>query len=223
MGKTDILIADAHPLTREGIKSWLNKRVDLNVVGEVHDSKELFHKLASLKPNIVILDYDVTPHFSIDDVRKIKVNFPGLRILIISNNQKRNDILKILDSNVNGYLLKECDEEEVLGAVYAAVKGEKYFCGKVLNTIMEKVIYDCTPENDFELASLSARELEIIQYIAEGKTTKAISEILFLSFHTVGTHRKNIFKKLKIKNSSELILYAINKKIVSPETISNGK
>ncbi len=224
MLKTKILIADAHTLTREGLKSLLCKRNDLQIVGEVKNGVELLNLLKRKNPDIVIIDFFIPDHFSIDDIVFIRTKYPETRILVISTNQDKQDVLKVLDLGVNGYLLKECDEEEVISAVYAAVKKEKFFCGRVMDTILEKVTHQCAVGeicDHCQPISLSDREVEIIKLIAEGYTTKDIAKKIFLSFHTIATHRKNIFKKLRIRNSSELILYALKKGIIEQHKINS--
>lgn len=221
MLKIKILIADTHTLTREGIKSLLSKRKDIQVAGEARNSQELSDKIKKIAPDIVIIDFHIPEHFSIDDIAFIRKNYPQTAVLVISTCQNKQDVLKVLDYGVNGYLLKECDEDEVLSAVYAAAKKEKFFCGRVMDAILEKVTHKCPIGaicDHCQPVSLSEREVEIVKLIAEGKTTNDIAEILNRSFHTIGSHRKNIFEKLRIRNSSELILYALKKGIItSPE------
>lgn len=220
MTKTKILIADAHTLTREGVKSLLSKRKDIHIAGEAKDSKELSEKIKKINPDIVIIDFHIPDHFSIDDIAFIKKNYPKTSILVISTNNKKEDVLKVLDFGVNSYLLKECDEDEVINAVYASAKKEKFFCGRVMDAILERVTHHCpigSVCHHCQAVTLSEREVEIIKLIAESYTTKEISEKLFLSFHTISTHRKNIFRKLKIRSSSELILYALKKGIITSQ------
>lgn len=219
MSKTKILIADTHTLTREGVKSLLAKRKDLHIAGEAKDSKELSEKIKKINPDIVIIDFHIPDHFSIDDIAFIRENYPRISVLVISTNNKKEDVLKVLDYGVNSYLLKECDEDEVINAVYASAKKEKFFCGRVMDAILEKVTHHCPIRSvchHCQAVSLSEREVEIIKLIAESYTTKEISEKLILSFHTISTHRKNIFRKLQIRSSSELILYALKRGIISP-------
>jgi DNA-binding NarL/FixJ family response regulator len=218
MKKIKILIADTHVLTREGIKALLSKRKDLQITGEAKNSNELSQKIKKIALDIVIIDFNIPGHFSIDDVAYTRKNYPDVSILVISSNQNKQDVLKVLDYGINAYLLKECDEEEIINAVYASARKEKFFCGKVMDAILEKVTHNCpigAACHDCLPVTLGEREVEIIKLIAEGCTTKDISEKLFLSFHTISTHRKNIFKKLLIRNSSELILYAFKKGIIS--------
>ena len=197
MLKIKILLADTHTLIREGIKSLLSQREDIHIAGEAKDSKELSDKIRKLNPNIVIIDFHISGYFNINDIDFICSHHPNIGILIISTNQNKRDILKVLDYGVNGYLLKECDGEEVINAVYAVSKRENFFCGKVMDTILKKNNHQCPVGSickNCQVVSLSDREIEIIKLVTKGHTTKEIAQILFLSFHTITTHRKNIFK-----------------------------
>tara|TARA_R110002049_G_scaffold213973_5_gene385525 strand:+ start:358 stop:1026 length:669 start_codon:yes stop_codon:yes gene_type:complete len=220
MIKTKILIADAHTLTREGLKSLLSKRKDIQICGEAKDSNELLVKLNKINPDIVIIDFFIPDHFSIEDIAFIRKKYPQINVIVVTTNQNKQDVLKVLDYGVKSYLLKECDEGEIINAVYASAKEEKFFCGRVMDVILEKVTHHC-PNGSVchhcQPISLSEREVEVIVLIAEAYTTKDIANKLNLSFHTIGTHRKNIFKKLKIRSSSELIIYAVKKGIIKPQ------
>jgi DNA-binding NarL/FixJ family response regulator len=126
-------------------------------------------------------------------------------VLDISDVYTELEIKAVLKIGINAMLLKECDEEEIVEAIEVSVKGERFFCGTVLDILSgdkSKVPFSCEP------ISLSSRELEIIQLIAKGLTSKEMSEKLFLSHHTINTHRKNILKKLEVKGTPELINYA---------------
>lgn len=218
MLKAKILVADAHTLTREGIKSILSRKEDIQICGEAKDNTELPKELKRLKPDIVIIDFYVPNYFSIEDIAFIRKKYPHIRIVVISTNTKKEDVLKVLDLGVNSYLLKECSENEVISAVYAATQKEKFFCGRVMDAILEKTTHYCTPDSVCEQCQeplLSEREIEIIKLITEGFTTHEIAEKLILSFHTISTHRKNIYNKLNIRSSSELIVYAMKKGIIA--------
>ena len=218
--KLKILIADAHTLTREGIKALLAKRNDLKAVGEATESSELFKMVRSLKPDVVIIDPNLVGNFSLADVTFLRKNFPGTGILIVTSHQNRESIIKVLESGVSSYILKECDEAEIIGGIYAAARNENFFCGKVLDAVLAKAVHQC-PEvglcNHCKPVNLSQREVEIVQCISAGLTTKHIADKLFLSFHTISTHRKNIFRKLEVHNTSELLLFAIKSGIINPE------
>ncbi|WP_159021246.1 response regulator transcription factor [Formosa sp. L2A11] len=210
-----ILIADSHTLTREGTKSLLTSKKDFNIVGEAMDSEELFVLIPKTNPDILIIDFNIPEHFSINDIASVREKYPQISILVITTNTYKTDIVNVLNHGIYAYILKDCEEEEVIQAIYASAKKEKFFCKRVINAVLKKEIQPNNTENNCLPISLSDRELEIIKHIADGYTTKCIALKLFLSFHTVNTHRKNIFKKLNVHSSSELILYAINQGIVN--------
>ena len=134
---------------------------------------------------------------------------PKTNILIISSDENRDTIHFILENGVNSFLTKDCDETEIRNAIYATAKGEKFFCGKILDIIFEKH-YSKDNGESCEPTELTTRELEIVKLIIEGHSTKEIADQLCLSHHTIYTHKKNVMKKLGIKSTSELILYAVN-------------
>lgn len=218
-----VFIADAHKLTSEGIKSILANKTDARVTAEAVNSAGLRAQFASAQPDVVIIDCFIPGYFSIEDIAFIKNQAPETGILVITTNKNKEDVLRVLDYGVNSYLLKECDEEEVINAVNATATGRKFFCGKVMDAILEKVTHKCAPDsvcNHCHAVALSEREEEIIRLIADGLTTKEIAVKLNLSFYTISTHRKNVFKKLRIRNSSELIGYALKKGIISAPEIT---
>lgn len=212
MNKTSVLIADNHLLIREGLKGILSGKPEFDVVGEARNSQELSTALQQTKPDVLILDYHEPGYFSLDDIQATKALSPNTRVLVITTGHSKTDILKALEYGVTHYILKECNREELVGAMYAAVRNEKFFCGKVIDAIVEKhfpKVDTCEPSN------LSAREIEIIRLISQGLTNKKIATKLFLSVHTVSTHRKNVLNKLKLNNSSELVAFAIKKGIIT--------
>ncbi len=218
MENIKVLIADAHFLTREGLKFLISNQHDYLITGEAKDNKALNESLNVALPDILIMDYNAGNCFSIHDLIGIREKYPAIGILVISNNINKKDILATLESGVCGYLLKECDEEEIVNALRSVYKREKFLCGKVLDIILDKPGANCTFEQSCDSCDpvkLSNRELEVVKLIAKGFTTKDIAGRLFLSNHTVATHRKNIFKKIGINNSMELVRYAMRIGIVS--------
>lgn len=204
-------------LIREGIKGLLNQNERFEVAGEANDSQELEEKLQKLKPDVVIIDYDIPGFFDQRDIPKIYQLAPGVGIMIVTTNQKKKDILQVLDFGVNNYILKLCDQEEFMGALEATLQKEKFFCGKVIDAILEKHF---PKKQHYDAPNLSQREIEIVELVAQGMTNSEIAQKLFLSIHTVSTHRKNILRKLHVKSASELVLYAIKTGIVpAPEKI----
>ncbi|MGE5847052.1 MAG: LuxR C-terminal-related transcriptional regulator [Ignavibacteria bacterium] len=202
------VIADPVFLVREGFKRIADNVKDFSIKGEITKGSEFWNKIKSLKPDLLVLDYDHPDFFAIDDLKKIDEYSPGTKVLIISNHNKKENILKAIKTGALGYLTKECGEEEIIDALEAVSRGEKFFCNKILDVILEKHFTD--DDDECKPATLSMREIEVINLVVKGFSNREIAEKLFLSIHTVYAHRKNIMKKLKIKSPVELVLYALN-------------
>jgi DNA-binding NarL/FixJ family response regulator len=212
MKKIRILIADNQMLIRQGIKSLLGGNTDFEVVCEVGEGSEIIEGISIAQPDVVIIDFQLPGFFCIDDIARIYQHFPNANILVVSTNQNKPDILKALEYGVSNYILKLCDKEEFISALYATARKERFFCGKVIDAILDNQF---AKNESCDGINLSPREIEIIQLIADGLTNGAIAEKLFLSIHTVSTHRKNILRKLDLNKSSELIMYAIKNGLIS--------
>ena len=205
--KISIIIADNQYIAREGLKTIIASQNDFSVVAEVSQSEALQQAVHKLKPNVVIIDYNSPDFLSPKDIAAIKKASPKTKMLVISSDHNRDNIFKVLDEGVKNFLTKECDREEIINAIYATHKNEKFFCTKVVDLILEKHMNQ--NEEHCEPSVLSLRENEIIAYVAEGYTNKEIAQKLHLSPHTISTHRKNIMSKLRIRTVSEIVMYAI--------------
>ncbi len=210
-----ILHANANTLVRAGLRSILFQGGGVDKLFNAENTQELIDKLDQEKPELLIIDYDQPSHFSDQDILAVKRQYPNTKILIISTENNPTRILTILETGVHGYLTRECDEGEIINAVFAIAKGEKFYCNKIINIILEKNLKP-DEEEDCDPTSLSEREIEITTLIAQGMTNKEIASTLHLSVHTVNTHRKNIMKKLGVNSTSGLVLYAVNAGFVRP-------
>ncbi|MDX1683758.1 MAG: response regulator transcription factor [Saprospiraceae bacterium] len=210
-----IVIADAQFLIRRGLRDVLNTHKDFEVVREVSDESELFDAVKETQAEVVVLDYDQPGHFTADTVEKLKSEFPFTGVMVISSDMKESNIYKVVENGINSFITKQCDDKEIIDAVYATSKKEKFFCHKILEVILQKSFGQ--EEEACEPIPLSPREIEIVQHIASGRIAKEIASDLHLSTHTIYTHRKNIMKKLDLSSPVELVMYAINKGIVDPK------
>ena len=160
------------------------------------------------KPAIIIFDYNSPGYFSVQDIAELRRVSPDSRILILSSDNNKESIHKALEYGITGFVTKECGEEEVLNAITATGKGDRFFCTKVLDLLLEKHF---PPENsNCDATELTQREVEIVRLITDGLSARMIAEKLCLSPHTVYTHRKNIMSKLGLRSASELIKYALS-------------
>ena len=209
----EVAIADRNYLSREGLKRIV-ENTKIKLTGEIKSSSEFLVKINELKPDILILNSNLEKIVSRSELFKIKHFSPDTKILIISDCRENGKILNTIKLGPIGYLTEECNSEEILKAIYSVSKGEKFFCNKILDVILERNFDKEITEEQKD--NLTEREIEIIKLIAEKYTNQEIAEKLFISIHTVYTHRKNIMKKLQLKSPVELILYAIDSGIIPP-------
>jgi len=216
-----VVIAETQYLIIEGLLSIFKRYNDISIVGVMVNKEDLFSNLHLLNPDIVVIDPLNLEDFRVDDISTLETVCPGTRILIITDINNSDTVRKIVETGAKGYLTKTCDEKEIIEAIYALLRGEKLFCHKVLNILLDGQKIE--PDN-CEATLLSEREIEIIRLIANGHTTRQIADTLFRSFHTIGTHRKNIMKKLGINSTSELLVYAMNTGLIQPrEQIASNR
>lgn len=200
-----ILIADTQYLIREGLRNLISRQPRFEYVGEVTSSGDLKTALKNVRPDVLIIDHCCDECFSVDHIKQVKTSFPALNILVISSEKKLDEIKKIIALGIKNYLLKECDAHEITEAIEACANGKKYFCGQIVDALLEK---ELSPELHCETGTITEREQEIIMLTVQGFRTKEIADKLFLSPYTISTHKKNIFRKLGINGSLELTNYA---------------
>lgn len=208
---TTIAIADPQLLSRAGIKHLLGKNEGLALLFEATNETELFAHLEQQQPDILVIDYDHPPHFTSNTVHRLIKAYNTVQLLIITDDDRRPQIFRLLEQGVQTFITKACNEQEVEDALLAAVRKEKFFCSKVLDYLLER----SASQNSPDLTALSPREIEILQLIARGLVAKEIAAELHLSTHTVYTHRKNILKKLNLRTSSELLVFALQNSLIS--------
>lgn len=207
-----IIIADSQYLTRMGLRHLISKTKGLKLVAESSTSKSLIESTSRLKPDVIMMDYHQQENIDIKDIKSIRDQTPKTNIMVLSADNNRENISQALSFGVNSFLTKQCGKEEITNAIYACAKGEKFFCNKVLNILIEN---NFSSSDDCKPTELSIREIQIVKLIAQGLSSKMIAEELHLSPHTIYTHRKNVMKKLRFKSSSELVLYAVNTGIIN--------
>jgi DNA-binding NarL/FixJ family response regulator len=204
--RNKIIIADSQFLVVESLKKILSEGQKYAVVDVADNYYELKKKLKVFQPDLLITDFGMIDYDSLSDFKKIILEYPSLSILILSNQISKSEITELTKSGIKNIIYKTADKEEIFTAIEASLKGKKYFSGDILDMLLE--INDKKNSTE-EPSQLTASEIEIVRMISEGFTTKAMAHRKNISFHTVMTHRKNIFRKLRINNSSELLMYAM--------------
>lgn len=213
-----VILADSNDLVRVGMRTILNAHGGFKIVGEAKDKTELKDLVKNFGAAVVLIDY-TSPGFDIDIIPKVISQNKQVKFLAITPEQSAQTLVDALRSGVTSYVKKDCDLAEIINAVEETGHGNKFFCGQILETIQRASI----DVNDIDFDSfscepviLSERENEIIILIAEGMTNGQIAEQLFLSNHTINTHRKNIMGKLGVKNTAGIVMYAVKTNLVSP-------
>lgn len=214
MEPVKIIIADDHQIILDGLRLLLEKQIDIDIIGEARDGEEVLEKVrTSEELDLVLLDINMPRKDGIEVTREIKARYPEVKVLIVSMYNKKEFIKSLMEAGIDGYILKNSGKEELLKAIFSLAKGEPYYSGAITKTIAtsyQKVkVFDGPLDID-----LTDREKEIIALIAAEMSTAEIAEKLFLSVHTVNTHRKNILSKLEIKNAAGIVKYALQTGII---------
>ena len=210
-----ILLADDHTIVRQGLAKLLEAEPNLEVVGEAEDGRQAVHQAQKLKPDIVIMDIAMPLLNGIEATRQIKKKSPRIKIIILSMHSHDRYISELIGLGASGYLLKDAGGEEIVKAVFAAVKGDVYLSPNISRRVIDDYLsLKKTSSREDLYAKLSNREREVFQMIAEGRSTGEVADILCVSPSTVKTHRANIMEKLKIDNISQLVQFAIRLGIV---------
>ena len=201
-----VIIADTAFLIRKGLRTLIKENDDFEYVTEVVDAKNLNVALKKQLPDVLIVDHCCDDCFSLKVINTIKQSHPSLNILVISHEKTAEEIKKIIGIGIKNYLLKDCDEQEIIDAIKACANGEKYFCGQIIDVLLEKEI---SIKDHCATGGITEREIDVIKELVSGKRPKEIADSLSISYYTVVTHKKNIYKKLGINHSIELAQYAI--------------
>lgn len=201
-----VIIADTAFLIRKGLRTLIKENAHFEYVTEVVDSKSLQNVLKKQIPDVLIVDHCCDDCFSLAVIKSIKKEYPALNILVISHEKSAAEIKKVIGIGIKNYLLKDCDEQEITDAIISCAKGEKYFCGQIIDVLLEK---ELSGQENCATGSITDREIDVIKELVSGKRPKEIADILNISYYTIVTHKKNIYKKLGINHSIELAQYAI--------------
>jgi two-component system, NarL family, response regulator NreC len=211
-----ILLADDHNVMRTGLRVLLERQPGFKVVAEAANGKEAVEQAEASKPDIVVLDIAM-PHLSgIEAAQRISSMIPPIAIIVLSMHSDEGYVLRAFKAGAKGYLLKDSAENDLIEAIKAVSEGKAFFSPEISRILVEDYVREMSKrgaEDSYEL--LSAREREILQLLAEGKSNKDIAGLLNLSHYTVETHRRNLQDKLNLHSFPELILYAVRKGIIS--------
>jgi len=213
VGSYHIVLVDDHVMFRQGLKRILMERSDLEVVGEVDCGLELLKLLERLVPDLIILDISMPNLRGLEAIHEIKVNHPEVKILVLTMHKDKEYLHQAFTAGAQGYLLKEDADSELFSAIDRVRQGRIYVSPKLSEELTEDwaKISRGDDKPSFEPVRLTTREREVLKLIAEGKSSKEIGDLLFISVRTVEHHRANIMEKLNLKKTADLVKYAIQK------------
>ena len=204
-----VLLADDHKLFREGLRTMLREQRGIEVVGEAMDGLTAIRLTGELNPDIVLMDISMPELNGIEATRRIISEYPGTGVIILSMHSERRYVIEALKAGATGYLLKDSAIEELITAVNEVSKGQAYLSNRITNIVVKDYVNLTRAAESSAYSLLSNREREVLQLLAEGKSTREIADSLFLSIKTIESHRKQIMSKLNLRSIAELTKYAI--------------
>lgn len=206
----DILIANSNQIAGEGLKTIIQSKLGNRVLGLATSIKHLEKQSTKYFPDLVVIDYS-SDEFGVQSIKEIKKIYKDCKILAITDKLPKATVYTALKNGVDSYLLSDCERPEIVEAIADTHLGKQFYCGEVIDLLAEGTEAE---KQGCSGISLSEREIEVIKLISDGFSNKEIADQLFLSTHTVNTHRKNIMNKLGIKNTAGIVIYAFRENII---------
>ncbi len=215
MAKIRVVVVDDHTLIRQGIVGLLNSQPDIEVVGEAGDGHEALAAAIELVPDVLLMDISMPGMSGLAATAEVKARRPDVHVLILTIHDREDYLFQALRAGASGYVLKGADVQDLLAAVRSAYRGQVYLYPSIAGALVADHLRRTRSGEDRATdGGLSDREREILQLIAQGKTTAQIATELFLSPHTVQSHRDHIMAKLDLHSKAALIKYAITKGLI---------
>ena len=218
MNNISIFIADDHQLFREGLKSLFKSDKEINIIGEADCGSATIQFVKDNPPDVLLLDIDMPDMNGIETTYYIRRKTNRINILILSNYCSYQHIIEVLKAGAKGFILKNATKEDLINAIKVVSTGNSYFSKEVSEIIASKIVAakeESLILNNSEDIKLSQREKEILVWIAKGYTNSKIAEKLFLSTHTVITHRRNLLQKINARNTADLVRYASQRGLIT--------
>lgn len=216
--KIRIALVDDHALLRDSLSFALQQVEDLQVVAAVGSGEEMINTWRETNPHVIVMDIFMKGMSGIEATRWIKNSNSQIKVILLSAEIKKDLVTGGIQAGIDGYLPKDVDRKTLIHAIHAVAKGEKYFNEAITTFIFEdfykKEIITVNSELQLKKTDLTKRELEVLALIAEGKNNREVADALFISVKTVDTHKMHILDKLGLKNTAELVKYAIKNKLI---------
>lgn len=216
MSKLRLMLGDDHTLFRHGLRKILEERPEWEIVAEVGDGREAVRKCVALKPDVAVLDIAMPLLNGIDATQQIVRKVPETKVLVVSMHSDEAYVTRALGAGATGYMLKDSAGKDLLKGISSVAAGQAYFSPAIARLMLDDYVRRVAGSGVADrYETLSEREREIFQLIAEARTNKEVAELLEISPATVETHRARILQKLDIHNTAELVLYAVRRGVIS--------
>ena len=212
-----VLLADDHKIVREGLRSILENELKMSVVGQAENGRDAVTLAKQLQPDIVIIDISMPDLNGIEATRQILADNPEGKIIALSMHSDKRYVIQMLEAGASGYLLKHCAVDELQQAIQAVMAQKLYVSPDVTGPVIQDYLEQLSRARSVVEPALTPKEREVLQLLAEGKSTKEIASILFVGVPTIETHRQHIMDKLKLFTVAELTKYAIRHGLTSLE------
>jgi DNA-binding NarL/FixJ family response regulator len=213
-----VLLVDDHKMMCEGLSALLSGVPDMEIVGEASDGRKALDLLRTLKPDVVVMDVGMPELNGIETTRRIRNEYGKVRVIALSTHTDKRYVHHMLEAGACGYVLKVAAHDELLRAVRAANDGRTYLSPEIAGLVVERSTNARTEAERSAYSTLGSREREVLQLIAEGKTSVATAKKMHISVKTVETHRRNIARKLGLHGTAELTKYAVREGLTSLES-----
>ena len=208
-----VLLVDDHEIVREGLRLILSRRDDMEVVGEASNGRDAIEQVSKKAPDVVVMDIGMPELNGIEAALRIRTAYPEARVLALSAMWDRRYVVRMLEAGASGYVVKSSAGDELVRAILAVAKGRKFLSAEVADAVIDSYLGNVAAEKS-SLSLLAAREREVLQYLAEGNSSKEAAHRMGISVRTVETHRANIMSKLNLHGIAELTKYAIAEGLV---------
>jgi two-component system response regulator NreC len=210
-----IMVVDEHKIVREGLATLIAKQPNMEIVGEAADGREALDLVEKNTPDLILMDVTMPNLNGIEATRRIKSKNPEIEIIALSLHSERQFVLGMISAGASGYLIKQCTFDELVLAINTVMEGKKYLSREIANVLIEEYVRKDSQERAVIDSKLTSREIEILQLLAEGKTTKEIASNLSISLKTVEAHIRHTKSKLKAKTVAALTKIAIREGLTS--------
>jgi DNA-binding NarL/FixJ family response regulator len=207
--KHSVLLVDDHPIVRQGLALLIDRESDLSVCGEAEGANSAFQAIATLRPDVVVLDISLNGRDGLDVLKEIRTKTTNLPVLILSMHDESIYAERAMRAGANGYIMKQEATEKVLVAIRRILQGEVYLSDRLTSTMLQQFVHGTSAPKSSPLLNLTDRELEVFRLMGEGRGTRQIADELHLSVKTIESYQAHLKEKLALRNARELLQHAI--------------